>query len=179
MGSFAVYAAANDVFCKSLKIRYPFLGEQVNHNYIAARLADAITAELCDAVKISTHCSRHPRTKNHARVFQTPRNDGHVLECGGAPPLLRKMRVSFRPRLPRRSKSGGAPPHSKTQAKLGAANDALRNLSKISTNSLRHPPHQESRPRFQTPQDDPLFRSSILTIFPALERRTIFREHGR
>src|SRR5436190_22671113 len=91
------------------------------------------------------------RTENHDRVFQTPPNDGHVLECGGVPPLLGKTRVSFRPRLPRRSKSGGAPafaeprsfkvrlcdglwrgrpPHSKTQAKLGAANDALRNCQK-------------------------------------------------
>jgi hypothetical protein len=41
------------------------------------------------------------RTKNHARAFQTPRNDGHVLECGGVPPLLGKPRVSFRPRLRR------------------------------------------------------------------------------
>src|SRR5204862_4635631 len=77
-----------------------------------------------------------PRTENHPRVFQTPRNDGHVLDCGGVPPLLGKTRVSFRPRLPRRSESGGAPPHSKTHAQLGAAHAALRNLSKIHPNSL-------------------------------------------
>src|SRR5436190_17761759 len=91
------------------------------------------------------------RTKNHDRVFQTPRNDGRVLECGGVPPLLGKTRVSFRPRLRRRSKSGGAPafaqprslkvrlcdglwrgrpPHSKTQAKLDAANDLFCNSRK-------------------------------------------------
>src|SRR5437762_8048813 len=93
-----------------------------------------------------------PRTKNHPRVFQTPRNDGHVLECGGVPPLLGKTRVSFCPRLPRRSKSGGAPPHSKTQAKLGAANDAPGNLLKISTNSLRQPRTKNHARVFQTLQ---------------------------
>ena len=30
------------------------------------------------------------------------RNDGHVVECGGAPPLLRNTRASFRPRLQRK-----------------------------------------------------------------------------
>src|SRR6266403_46639 len=90
-----------------------------------------------------------PHTENH----------GHVLECGGVPPLLGKPRVSFRPRLRRRSKSGGTPafaerpllkvrvcdglwrgrpPHSKTQAKLGAANDLLCNWLKISPHSSGH-----------------------------------------
>src|SRR5436190_14195755 len=38
-----------------------------------------------------------------------------VVECGGAPPLLRENRESpSGPRLRRRSKSGGTPPHSTT-----------------------------------------------------------------
>src|SRR5204863_4204199 len=81
---------------------------------------------------------------NRARVFQTPRNDGHVLECGGVPPLLRKTLVSFRPRLRRRSKSGGAPPHSKTQAKLDAAVTLNPNpeTSSGSASAWSHPPEQ-------------------------------------
>src|SRR5204863_7075202 len=85
-------------------------------------LGIGISLARSSSARLATTCFE-PRTKNHTRVFQTPRNDGHVLECGGVPPLLRKMRVFFRSRRQRRSNSGGAPPHSKTPANLGAAND--------------------------------------------------------
>ena len=67
-----------------------------------------------------------PHTMITPRVLQAPRNDGHVVECGGVPPLSRKTQRFF-PWLRRRSKSGGAPPHSTTQAKLSAATDVFCN----------------------------------------------------
>ena len=83
--------------------------------------------------------SQHPCAKVTPRVLQVLRNDGHVVECGGVPPLWRKTRVSFRSQLRRRSKSGGAPPHSITQAKPCAANDVFCNLLKIWARSSGHP----------------------------------------
>src|SRR5436190_15460824 len=105
-------------------------------NKMTSRVARAVTLVFRTTVRSFVVCaaandlSRTPHQEITARVFQPLGSDGHVLECGGVPPLLGKTQVSFRPRLPRRSKSGGAPPHSQTQAKLGAANDALRNCQK-------------------------------------------------
>ena len=91
------------------------------------------------------HHARHPRRAGHPcakvtpRVLQVLRNDGHVVECGGVPPLWRKTRGSSRAQLSRRSKSGGAPPRSTTQAKLRAANEVPCNTLKSATNSSRNP----------------------------------------
>src|SRR5438132_383297 len=50
-----------------------------------------------------------------------------------------KRECPFRSQLRRRSKSGGAPPHSTTQVKLCAANDVPCNSLKSATNSSRDP----------------------------------------
>src|SRR5689334_10036787 len=58
-----------------------------------------------------------------------PPNNGHVVECGGAPPLLGEgLRSSFKlsPSHRQPTESGGAPPHSTTQASESARHPSTR-----------------------------------------------------